>query len=983
MADRYWVGGTTSWNGAAGAKWATTSGGAGGAPTPTSADDVFFDAASGAITCTIAPLNTGAKSINCTGFTGTIAGTASITVSGSITLDAGMSYTHTGVVTIAGTATLITAGKTFSAITIDSSAPCTLGDALNLGPRAIIVARGTFDTAGYDVIAGSIARSGTNISGMTFNSSTLTFSSSITISSGVNLTFNAGTSQINLSNSNGTFDGGGLTYYNVSFTGTSVGTRNIIGANTFNNLTVSNSTTSGLVVLSIAANQTVNGTFSCSGNNVTSRNFVISNVVPTNRTITAAAVSADDCDFRDITIAGAAAPISPTRGGDCGGNSGITFPAAKTVYRVSTNTSWQSGGSWALTTGGTGLDDNFPLAQDTAVINEDTPLTGTLTFTAIYNNGAVDCSSRTTGLGLSYSVGSSFYGSHTLGSGITVSETTTQTFFGRGTQTFTSAGKTITFPIIVNTGTGLLELGDNFNSSSNLTLLNGRFNANNYDVTCFNFVSTVGTTRTLTMGSGLWTLTGTGNVWNTGNPALLTFNKDTANIVLSNTTTTARTFSGGNLTFNELTIGGTTGTSTLTISGSNTFSSLNSTKTVSHTINFANNTTNTIGTWNVTGTAGNVVTVFCTTTTGSATVNITNRTSGIDYLDIARLTFSRTPVTFYAGVNSKLRDGVIGAACITPTVDEYIYVLNTGTSFTVPADWNNSNNAIHLFAGGGGGGGGRQVSPSSVGGGGGGGGGYTKATNVTISGTISYAIGAAGTSGGNGGGAGGAGGNTTFNSGSLTTTGGGGGSTTTTPSSVGGTAGTGSTYNGGTGGQGAIALAASTDSNGGGGGGGAGGPLGTGGTGGDGFSGVANSTAAGGGGGGNGGGSNGGNASLGTAGLGGNNAAGVGGATATATSGFNGGGAAGDVGVGPSVLASGSGVDIANAGMGGGAGAASFVTVQGTNSKAGLFGGGGTGGGTQTTGTRLGGLGGQGGIIIWYSTGAAPSSNSNFFFLFG
>ena len=91
MANRYWVGGTASWDGTAGTKWALTSGGAGGQAVPTSADDVFFSALSTG-TCTIDTGNTGAKSINCTGFTGTITGTAAISVAGSITLVAGQTY---------------------------------------------------------------------------------------------------------------------------------------------------------------------------------------------------------------------------------------------------------------------------------------------------------------------------------------------------------------------------------------------------------------------------------------------------------------------------------------------------------------------------------------------------------------------------------------------------------------------------------------------------------------------------------------------------------------------------------------------------------------------------------------------------------------------------------------------------------------------------------------------------------------------------
>jgi hypothetical protein len=44
MALRYWVGGTDTWNNAAGTKWSATSGGASGASAPTASDDVFFNA---------------------------------------------------------------------------------------------------------------------------------------------------------------------------------------------------------------------------------------------------------------------------------------------------------------------------------------------------------------------------------------------------------------------------------------------------------------------------------------------------------------------------------------------------------------------------------------------------------------------------------------------------------------------------------------------------------------------------------------------------------------------------------------------------------------------------------------------------------------------------------------------------------------------------------------------------------------------------
>lgn len=82
MASRYWVGGTATWDGTAGSKWALTSGGAGGQSVPTSADSVIFNANSGSGTVTIAAGAICLK-LNCSGFTGTLAfGTNSIELAG-------------------------------------------------------------------------------------------------------------------------------------------------------------------------------------------------------------------------------------------------------------------------------------------------------------------------------------------------------------------------------------------------------------------------------------------------------------------------------------------------------------------------------------------------------------------------------------------------------------------------------------------------------------------------------------------------------------------------------------------------------------------------------------------------------------------------------------------------------------------------------------------------------------------------------------
>lgn len=80
----------------------------------------------------------------------------------------------------------------------------------------------------------------------------------------------------------------------------------------------------------------------------------------------------------------------------------------------------------------------------------------------------------------------------------------------------------------------------------------------------------------------------------------------------------------------------------------------------------------------------------------------------------------------------------------TPTV---VY-LSSGSKWTVPSDWNNSNNTIEVI--GGGGGGGFAIGYYS---GGGGGGAYSKITNVALtpSAKVAYAVGIGGTSNTSGG----------------------------------------------------------------------------------------------------------------------------------------------------------------------------------------------------------------------------------------
>lgn len=663
MANRYWVGGTANWDGTAGTKWALTSGGTGGEAVPTSADDVFFDGSSGANTVTLSGARV-AKTLNCTGFTGTLnfsfASAGSLTVSGSVTLDTGMTYTGTQTLTINATGTLTTAGKTISGNLTISAGTVTLGDALTLSSTSTFtVSGGTFTTSAsnYAVSTPTLTTSGTGAKTITLNGSTVTLSGATALNlGGSNLTFNAGTSQINCtSDVASTFSGAGLTFYNVAFfqSATSGGVYTISGTNTFNDVVFNAPSAAAVRTINLSNSQTINGTLTCSGASGIRRMFIASNTPGTVQTLTVATCAPSDCDFRDITIAGAAAPISGTRLGDCGNNSGITFDSPKTVYWNPAANATFGSASWATSSGGTTLStDNFPLAQDTAVIDNSSRATINGSATA-WNVGTLDMSNRTNAATVTLNAGGlSIYKDWKFGSGITMGTGGIVGFRGRSAQTITSNGRSFNQTIGIDAPGTTVELVDALTAGSGntLSLTRGTFDAKTYNVTAGNiFLSGTGT-RTLTMGSGLWTVTGTGNLWNAGTVSNLTLNKNTADITCTNTTSTARTFVGGGRTYNKLTIAGSNNAN-FNFTGSNTFSELASTKTTAFTITFAAGTTTSVGAWTISGSSGQLVTVTSAT---AATHTITKTGGGIvsaNYLSISYSTATPSN-TWYAGANS-------------------------------------------------------------------------------------------------------------------------------------------------------------------------------------------------------------------------------------------------------------------------------------------------------------------------------------------
>jgi hypothetical protein len=534
--DRYWVGGSGTWDATTTTNWATTSGGAGGASAPTSIDNAYFDGASdtgapftvtlsGSPVCADLIIGDG-TTVTALDQTMTLAGTAiSPSIHGSLYFPAtNLTRTFTGAVQFpatSGSYTITTNGVTLSASAsgnaavwfnaVTSTATWTLGSALTISIGTLLHTSGTFDTANYNItVAASYTKSGSSVATFNAGSSTITLSGTASFNySGSNLTFNANTSTIVLSTASPTFTGGGLTFYNVSFTSTALGTTTINGANTFNDLTQASRSIPGRRLVVLGDNQTVNGTLTLGATNISVRRIRIeSSVIGTQRTITLNGTLAtlNDVDFRDINAAGTVStPWTGTRLGNCLGNSNITFDAAKDCYRIGTG-DW-SATQWALTSGGTPDADAFPLAQDNAIFDTNTT-TGTHTINLQWSIGTLDCSA----LNVAVTIASGaqfpdFYKNIILDSDVTLTGTSTWNFVGQGTtQTITSAGVSFPQTININSPSGTVQLLDNFICSNAgtgaFTLTAGTLDLNEFNLSVAGRFTIAGTaTRSIDFGS--------------------------------------------------------------------------------------------------------------------------------------------------------------------------------------------------------------------------------------------------------------------------------------------------------------------------------------------------------------------------------------------------------------------------------------------------------------------------------------------------
>ena len=531
MAARFWVGGAGTWN-ATTTHWSDTSGGVNGASVPTATDNVIFNSASNA-TAYAVTIGTASTCLDITidgpaagNVTITSGATAVINVFGSwFNASPGVVFTSTTGANVNFLAT--TTGKTIATNNVTFGAMGVTFNGANgawtlvsdVTVFSINAIAGTFDTGNFSLtLAANLQRSSTTgVATVNLGSSAISCAGSTPVSLlATNLTFNAGTSTITCSNANATFTGGGRTFYNVSFTSTAAGgTTTFTGNNTFNNLNIA-SPSSNRRVLSLGNSQVVTGTLTLGAANAyNARVQVINTNIGNPITLTVGTIATlADVDFRDVVAAGTSIALgnwSGTRLGNGLGNTNITFDAGKTVYwSLVAGGNW-SANAWATSSGGAGATANFPLAQDTAII-DDAGLTAsnTITYDASWWLGTLN-STRTAAWTFTCNGSPTMYGDFTLTTLTTTSGAAACTFIGRGTtQTLTTNGVSLTSPIFQQSVGGTLLLNGSVTStgSTGLSLTIGTVDLNGYDLTAVALSSSNTNTRAIAFGAGKIVITG-------------------------------------------------------------------------------------------------------------------------------------------------------------------------------------------------------------------------------------------------------------------------------------------------------------------------------------------------------------------------------------------------------------------------------------------------------------------------------------------
>jgi hypothetical protein len=699
MANRYWVGGGSSsnWNATGNTNWGTASNTQDNAAEPTAADDVFFDGVgTGAADCVISA-NAVCRSINCTGYANTITHNAGVTLAVgdatagasnvALAFDPDMTYTLGSGTTSA--ISFISSSATQQ--TIDFAEKITGNAGIGSGSvsgnyqltgqwgtssvnvdQTTTYTKGTFDFNGQTCHFGRFISAASPTGTLTLGASTIYLyqdgtdaawylASGLTVSAASStIIFDSATAYTSTAFTQN-FNSAGYTYgtIQVNGSGTFVMLANGATVTCANLYRIGAAAASALMFKSTSSAFVVTGEFKAQGNSSKYRVLVHDETLGTSQSLTLTGATISNCqnvNFRDIGFVSTNnLDFSAITGGsgDCGGNTisgggALTFTTATDWYFYETtnngtanNFDWSENDNWYTGSGGTGSQMGAtlsPLPQDNLrfdassilgasriIIADMARLGKNINFTSVTNSPTWRTNSFNTEI----------YGSLTLVSGMTFTPGAfTNYLMGRGSFTLTSSGKTA-WSVNIYAPTGTYTLQDDLSIGYTLALTAGTFDANNRNINTPIFSCSVTTARTLTMGSGTWTLSGSGNCWNFLTTTNLTLNSDTAIIAFTYTGSLSISVIGGSKTFYKMTFVGSTAsivqfTDSITV-GELVFGAGRTYRpTLGKTI--------TVTTFAPTGTSGNVITIDTSVAGSAATFSKSSGVMNFSYCSIKDIT---------------------------------------------------------------------------------------------------------------------------------------------------------------------------------------------------------------------------------------------------------------------------------------------------------------------------------------------------------
>lgn len=641
---------------AGGGNWTTGATWVGGVA-PTAADDAQLSSSSGNVT-----IDAGAtcRSLDCNTYTGTLTHGAGVTLAigdatagvgnRALRLVSGMTYTlgnsATSALLFCSTSATIqsidTGGKTLGNVTYNASTNGSWNFASANTANIVTLTSGSLDTSSQSCTWLYFVSTGSNTRSLTFGSSNVTLSGA----DGGGTSWNVSSTGIAASVASSTVTLGGkitpgITLGTVALTG---GLTTNTGMTCVNLVRIGAATKTDTMSVNLNGSLVVTGTATLTGNSAVNRLLVQSSTVGTARTIAAANVSLANVDFMDIT-GGGSATWAGTSLGDCGGNSGITFTTPATQTWSST-----SGGNWSTNAWTT----RVPLPQDDVVINSAFGASQTITADMPRLGATIDWTGVSGNPAFAIGINCSIYGSFILTTGISgnITGIFTITLAGRGNFNFNPVGKTFNSSISVSAPGGTYTLNSNVTNTTQFSVINGAFNDGGFNIQTTNFVANTSNTKSITV-SGRWTIT-TNNPssgWNVASTGT-TFS-GASSVIIFNTGTASRTFAGGGFTYGTLSyiVAGSTGS--LTVTGTNTFGTINfSDASNARTLILPASTTTTIlNSFNVQGTAGKLMTISSSSAGVAAVLSKQAGIVGCDYLSIQDST-AAGGAGWYAGANS-------------------------------------------------------------------------------------------------------------------------------------------------------------------------------------------------------------------------------------------------------------------------------------------------------------------------------------------